>query len=886
MTSSELRAQFLHYFSERNHTIVPSASLIPQADPTLLFTNAGMVPFKSVFLGEEQRGYTRAVSSQRCIRAGGKHNDLEQVGLTGRHHTFFEMLGNFSFGDYFKSDAIAYGWEFLTQHVGLPRDKLFVSVFREDDDAYDIWHRKIGLDPSRISRLDEKDNFWQMADTGPCGPCSEIHLDQGLALSCGKPNCAVGCSCDRYLEVWNLVFMQYDRDDNGALHPLPAPSIDTGMGLERLAAVSQGTSNNYATDVFRDSLAAIGDRASLPYGEGLKTDRSMQVIADHLRAIAFLVTDGILPSNEGRGYVLRRILRRAARHGRLLGIQEPFLHALIPTIVQSMGGPYPELHSSSDIIVKTTRVEEERFITTLDEGMRLLDPIIESVLSKGETVIPGEIIFKLYDTYGFPLDLIVDVATDSNLRVDEEGFRAHLDLQRKRAREAGGFGKATVKPVYGDVSAKLGVLTPLGSVDHSCLDASETVVALIKDGQAVDEAEVGDSVEVVLNQTPFYAEGGGQVGDQGVIRASGGVVEVSNTWRPVSSLSVHQGLVSHGGIRVNDAVQATVNRSRRFDSMRNHTATHLLHAALREILGTHAKQLGSLVAPDRLRFDFSHTASLTGSERDDVERLVNEWIRENIVVHPQEMSKDEALARGALAFFGDKYGETVRMVEIGNASKELCGGTHCQRTGDIGAFRLINETGIAAGVRRVEAVTGQGADDYAKAREQELRELASILKTTPADLISKAKKTLTLVKEKDELVETLRQRLSSSQTQSESARIRMIGTVQVCSQNVDKASPEDLRTISDSHLAKLKSGIVALGSTDDGAVALLVRVSKDLIPTFHAGNFVKALAPAIDGRGGGKPEMAQAGGKNPDKLDWVLSEELDRMVQEVIGNDA
>ena len=886
MTSAELRAQFLSYFSERNHTIVPSASLIPQADPSLLFTNAGMVPFKGVFLGEETREYSRAVSSQRCIRAGGKHNDLEQVGLTGRHHTFFEMLGNFSFGDYFKSDAIAYGWEFLTQHVGLPKDKLLVTVFRDDDEAYDIWHRKIGLDPSRISRLDETDNFWHMADTGPCGPCSEIHLDQGSAMSCGKPTCAVGCSCDRFLEVWNLVFMQFDRDETGTLHPLPAPSIDTGMGLERLAAMSQKTSNNYATDVFRDVLASVGDRASVTYGRDLQTDRSMQVIADHLRAIAFLITDGILPSNEGRGYVLRRILRRAARHGKLLGIQEPFLHTLIPTMVQSMSEPYPELHSSSALIVKTTKIEEERFITTLDEGLRILDQVIASITSAGATVIPGETIFKLYDTYGFPLDLIADVATENTLTIDEAGFHTHLETQRRRAREAGGFGKTAVNPVYRQVAEMLGAPNMLGFPDHGHLESTETLVALIKDGHIVDEAETGDSVEVLLNQTPFYAEGGGQVGDQGLMRGSDGVLEVSNTWQPIPSLSVHQGRVTHGRIRVNDTVQAIVHRTTRFDTMRNHTATHLLHAALREILGTHAQQLGSLVTPDRLRFDFSHMAPLTETERDDVERMVNQWIRDNTAVHLQEMSKDDALARGALAFFGDKYGDKVRMVEIGEASKELCGGTHCQRTGDIGGFRLINETGIASGVRRIEAVTGRGADKYAKARDHELRELAVILKTTPADLISKAKKTIGLVKEKEELIETLRQRLSSSQTQSNSARIRTVGNVQVCSQRIENATPADLRTLSDSHLARLQSGIIALGSAADGEAALLVRVSKDLVPAFHAGNLVKALAPTINGRGGGNPEMAQAGGKNPDKLDWVLSKELDRMIQEAIDTKA
>tara|TARA_B100000315_G_scaffold251112_1_gene285331 strand:+ start:573 stop:3242 length:2670 start_codon:yes stop_codon:yes gene_type:complete len=886
MTSTELRAQFLNYFSERKHTIVPSSSLIPQADPSLLFTNAGMVPFKNVFLGEEAHGYSRAVSSQRCIRAGGKHNDLEQVGLTGRHHTFFEMLGNFSFGDYFKSDAIAYGWDFLTTRVGLPKDKLLVTVFLDDSEAYDIWRQKIGLSSSRIFRLGEKDNFWQMADTGPCGPCSEIHFDQGPSISCGKPTCTVGCSCNRFLEIWNLVFMQYNRDKSGELHPLPSPSIDTGMGLERLAATSQGTSNNYETDVFHEILMTIGERASVSYGKTPKIDRSMQVIADHLRAIAFLITDGVLPSNEGRGYVLRRILRRAARHGRLLGIQEPFLHTIIPTVVQSMGEPYPELHVACAVIEKNTKIEEERFITTLDEGLRILDQIIESVTSKGDTVIPGETTFKLYDTYGFPLDLITDVATDNNLTVDKLGFHSHLDTQRQRAREAGGFGKTEVKAVYGKVAEMLDTQNLLDSPDHSRLETTETLVALIRDEQIIDKAEAGDIIEVLLTKTPFYAEGGGQVGDQGIIRCSRGVMEISNTWQPFPTLHIHQGRVTHGHIFVNDEVQAIVNRTTRFDTMRNHTATHLLHAALREVLGTHAKQLGSLVAPDRLRFDFSHMTPVTESELNDAERLVNEWIRENIAVQPQEMSKNEALARGALAFFGDKYGEKVRLVEIGNASKELCGGTHCKHTGDIGSFRLINETGIAAGVRRIEAVTGQGADDYAKSRSNELRELASIFKTTPTDLLSKAKKIVTLMKEKEELVETLRQRLSSTEMQSNSAQLRTIGMVQVCSQKLEKATQADLRTLSDSYLARMKSGIIALASTDDKNVALLVRVSKDLIPYFHAGHLVKELAPPIDGRGGGKPEMGQAGGKNSDKLDWVLGEELDRIIQETVKTKA
>ncbi len=886
MTSSELRERFLSYFSERGHTIVPSASLIPQADPSLLFTNAGMVPFKSVFLGEETREYSRAVSSQRCIRAGGKHNDLEQVGLTGRHHTLFEMLGNFSFGDYFKSDAITYGWEFLTKHVELPKDKLLVTVFRDDDDAYDIWHRKIGLDQSRIFRLDEQDNFWQMADTGPCGPCSEIHLDQGPKIGCGQSTCAVGCSCERFLEVWNLVFMQFDRDEVGTLHPLPAPSIDTGMGLERLAAVVQKTNNNYATDVFRDLLSAIGERASVVYGQNEKTDRSMQVIADHLRAIAFLITDGILPSNEGRGYVLRRILRRAARHGKLLGIQEPFLHTIIPTVAQSLSIPYPELHTSTPLIVKTTKMEEARFIATLDEGLRVLDQMITSVTSTGSSEMPGEMIFKLYDTYGFPLDLITDVAIDNNLTVDEIGFTTHLNAQRQRAREAGSFGKTKVNPVYEEALEILKDQNIAGNNNYSLLESTATLLALIKDGCIVKEVKDGDSVEVILSQTPFYAEGGGQVGDQGVIRGSNGAFEVSNTWQPIPSLSIHQGYVTHGQIQINNQVQAIVHQNMRFDTMRNHTATHLLHAALREILGIHVKQLGSLVAPDRLRFDFSHMAPLTKDEKNDVEKMVNQWIRENILVQPHEMSKDAALACGALAFFGDKYGEKVRVVEIGMASKELCGGTHCQRTGDIGSFRLINETGIAAGVRRIEAVTGRGNDEYAKAQENDLRELATILKTSPTDLIQKAKKTMSLVKEKEELIETLRQRLSSSHTQSNSAKIRMVGVIQVCSQVLENATAKDLRALSDTHLAQIKSGVIALGSVVNGQAVLLLRVSKDLLSTLHAGNMMKTLAPVIEGRGGGKPEMAQAGGNNPEKLIWAIEEEIDRIIGDSISSAA
>ncbi|MGB0911161.1 MAG: alanine--tRNA ligase, partial [Nitrospirales bacterium] len=626
MTSSghELRQSFLDYFAARDHTSVPSAPLIPQADPTLLFTNAGMNQFKRVFLGEETRGYARAASIQKCMRAGGKHNDLENVGYTNRHHTFFEMLGNFSFGDYFKEDAITFGWEYLTKVVGLPIEQLWVTVYREDDEAYDLWEKLMAVPASRIIRLGEKDNFWQMGDTGPCGPCSEIHIDQGEALGCGQPTCGVGCECDRYLEIWNLVFMQYDRDASGTLHPLPKPSIDTGMGLERLAAVSQGVTSNFDTDLFHPIFQAIGERTKRRYGKEGSTDRAMRVIADHLRAMTFLIVDGILPSNEGRGYVLRRILRRASRYGRLLGCTEPFLYDLTDSVVQEMKAAYPSLEQGSSIVVEVVQREEERFIGTLEQGTPILDRLVSEAKTKGLNVLEGEAVFKLYDTYGFPLDLVEDAAREENLQLDHDGYQRALTEQRERARKATTFATAAAKPYLTELKV---LASPTTFIGYDQYDAEGVVQAILKEEQLVEEASQGDQVEVILQTSPFYPEGGGQVGDQGILTSPNGRVQVESTSKNDVGFFLHKGQILEGSLSVKDPIHSSVTISTRKDAARNHTATHLMHAALRELLGPHVKQYGSLVAPNRLRFDFAHFKPLSSRDIDDIESLVNEQIR-------------------------------------------------------------------------------------------------------------------------------------------------------------------------------------------------------------------------------------------------------------------
>jgi alanyl-tRNA synthetase len=815
-----------------------------------------------VFLGEEARPYKRAVSVQKCLRAGGKHNDLENVGYTGRHHTFFEMLGNFSFGDYFKADAIAFGWEFLTKIVGLTKDSLWVTIFREDDEADALW-KKIGVSPARIVRFDEKDNFWQMADTGPCGPCSEIHFDQGPSISGDdRPN----GEGDRVIEVWNLVFMQFNRDASGRLHPLPRPSIDTGMGLERLAAVAQGAPSNYGSDLFTPLLAAIAARAGAQYGREGSADRSMRVIADHLRAVTFLMADGVLPSNEGRGYVLRRILRRAARHGRLLGIVEPFLYDLTGRVVEQMGDVYPEVRAAAGTIAEATKGEEERFIATLDQGLPILNGLIEKARAEGRALLTGDDVFKLYDTYGFPMDLIAEACREQGLAVDERGFEAAIEAQRNRARKIGGFEQETVRPSVAELSLRVGAVTFVG---YDRLESEGVLLAILKGDRLVKEAVEGDEVEMVLDVTPFYPEGGGQVGDHGTCIGPEGVVDVTDTTKPTPTMILHKGVVRKGCIREGERFVATVNGVLRQDAARNHTATHLLHAALRHLLGPHVKQYGSLVGPNRLRFDFAHFRPLSSRDVDDIESLVNEEVRKNEPVRTQVMNFQEAVAKGALAFFGDKYGEQVRVVAVESFSQELCGGTHCRHTGEIGLFRVLSETGVAAGVRRIEAQTGGGAMAHMKKLEAEMRELSELLKVGPLEVVAKTRKVMTQLKEKERELEELKLKLASGQTSA--STVRTVAGVSVHVQRTDGLDMNGMRALADQLRDKLKSGVVALGAaTEEGKVSLLVVVTKDLTGPLKAGEIIKAMAAEVGGTGGGRPEMAQAGGKEPAKLDRAL----------------
>ena len=869
---NDLRRAFIQYFEQQGHRAVPSAPLIPQADPTLLFTNAGMNQFKRVFLGEETRAYNRAVTVQKCLRAGGKHNDLENVGYTRRHHTFFEMLGNFSFGDYFKEDAIRFGWEFLTSVVGLSKDRMWITIFREDDEADRLW-RKIGVSPSRIVRCGEKDNFWQMADTGPCGPCSELHFDQGPSVPGDATPNGEG---DRVIEIWNLVFMQFNRDSAGTLNPLPKPSIDTGMGLERLTAVAQGRLSNYDSDLFAPLLAAIGSRAGAQYGVLEQADRSMRVIADHLRAITFLMADGVLPSNEGRGYVLRRILRRAARHGRLLGITEPFLHELTATVVEQMGEAYHELRPAAGTVAEATRGEEERFIATLDQGLPILNDMLTKVRASGQNMLSGTEIFKLYDTYGFPMDLIAEACREQDIRLDETGFEAAIEEQRTRARKTGGFEGETARPALSEVAARVGTTAFVG---YEHLNSEGVVQALLKGDRLVKDAREGDDIEVVLDVTPFYAEGGGQAGDQGLLTGPDGRVEIRETTRPVPTLIVHKGVVTSGSIREGERLQLSVNSRTRHDAARNHTATHLVHAALRDLLGPHVKQYGSLVAPNRLRFDFAHFRPLASRDIDEIESIVNEQVRQDQPVQTDVMGVQEAVAGGALAFFGDKYGDQVRVVHIDTFSKELCGGTHCRRTGEIGLFRIVSESGVAAGVRRIECLTGSGALDSLKRLEADVRELSDLLKVAPGEVVARTRKLSEQLKEKErELAEV---KLKMASTSSGDAQAREIKGVQVHAQRTDGLDVNGMRALADQLRDKLRSGVVALGAANDGKVSLLVVVTKDLVGRLKAGELIKEMATEVGGTGGGRPEMAQAGGKNPEGLGTAL-EKVFGLVQKAL----
>jgi alanyl-tRNA synthetase len=869
MTGNEIRTRFLQFFQQRGHSVVPSSALIPHNDPTLLFINAGMNQFKDVFLGREKRDYTRATSAQKCVRAGGKHNDLENVGQTARHHTFFEMLGNFSFGDYFKHDAITYAWQFLTEEMRLPKDKLWVTVFREDDEAYGIWRDQIGIPEERLIRMGEKDNFWSMGDTGPCGPCSEILIDQGESMSCGA-NCGIGdCDCDRYLELWNLVFMQFNRDADGTMSPLPKPSIDTGMGLERISAVMQGVQSNYDCDLLRGIIAYVEELSGKRYGDDAAHDMSMRVIADHSRATAFLIADGVLPSNEGRGYVLRRIMRRAARHAKMLGFAEPVLYRTATFVLQSMADAYPEPAQRADYVARIVKLEEERFIQTLDNGLRILTEEVERLKAAGANTLPGGVAFKLYDTFGFPLDLTADILRSENVIIDEQGFEACMEEQRQKAREHWkGSGEEAIAGIYRQL-AEEGIKSFFTGYDT--LSDRSDILAILVDGQTVASAPEGAKVEIVTAATPFYGESGGQTGDHGTITTADARVSVRDTRKPLPDLLVHVGEVASGTLRTGDAATLEVDAERRRATALNHTATHLLQAALIEVLGDHVKQAGSLVTPERLRFDFVHFSAMTPQELDKVETLVNCRIRQNAGVDTREMAHEEAVGAGATALFGEKYGEKVRVVRVGDISMELCGGTHAQASGDIGLFKILQETGIAAGVRRIEAVTGAKALEVIKDQERTLDHLANLIKTDRPQLETRLRKLLERQKELEREVESLQGRLNADQAGDLLRQAVAIDGVSVVCGRVDNLDGKALRELADQVRERMTSGVLVLGSAHDGKAGLLVAVTKDLTRRLQAGALVKQLAAMVGGGGGGRPDLAQAGGSKPELLGEALA---------------
>ncbi|MFQ5673196.1 MAG: alanine--tRNA ligase [Nitrospinales bacterium] len=868
MTGSEIRKKFLGYFAGHEHQVVKSASLVPQNDPTLLFTNAGMVQFKNVFLGIENPGYNRAVSAQKCVRAGGKHNDLEMVGRTARHHTFFEMLGNFSFGDYFKKEAIRFGWEFLTDVLRLPREKLYVSVYEDDDEAFGYWRDDIGLGEERIFRMGEKDNFWSMGPTGPCGPCSEIYIDQGEPLGCGKPTCAVGCDCDRYLEIWNLVFMQYNRDEAGKLTPLPRPCIDTGMGLERLTAVAQGRQSNYDSDLLKNVIDEVCRVTGKPYHQDGPTDVSLKVVADHARAAAFLIADGVLPANEGRGYVLRRILRRALRHGKMLGKNEPFLHLVTDQVVTQFKDTYPELEENRSFIDKAVLHEEESFKTTLHFGTQRLDDILGQLRKSKQTVIPGEEIFKLYDTYGFPVDLVEDIAEEAGVTLDMAGFDRAMQAQKQKSVESWkGSGEKAVAPCYKEFLQKAGPTVFHGYCHTQCRGR---LLAILKNGGEIETAGEGDEVELLFDETPFYGEAGGQVGDTGKAGNDETQVEILNATRPLPELVAHQAKIVKGSIRKGDALTLTVDAEKRARTVLNHTATHLLQAALKTVLGDHVKQAGSLVAPDRLRFDYTHFSPLTDREKSRLESVVNEKIRENIAVQTREMKIDEALQEGAIALFGEKYGDRVRVVSVPGFSKEFCGGTHVSATGDIGVFKITGEGGIASGVRRIEAVTGPEALEKIQRDAATLTGIRSLLKAQPKEETARLSKILERTRQLEKEVDALKEKLASGKSADLSDEVVTVEGASVLVKKLEGMNPKTLRVFIDNAKNKIKSGIIVAGSAANGKVFLAAGVTEDLTGRFHAGNILKDVAAIVGGRGGGRPDMAQAGGAKPEMLDEAL----------------
>jgi len=864
MKSSEIRTAFLEYFKAKDHRIVPSSPLIPRRDPTLLFVNAGMVQFKSIFLGEEKSAYSRAVSCQKCMRAGGKHSDIENVGHTARHHTFFEMLGNFSFGDYFKKEAMLFAWELLTEWFKLPKEDLYVSVYEEDDEAANLWNKLTGLPDEKIVRLGAKDNFWQMGDTGPCGPCSEIIIDQGEDFGCGKPGCKVGCDCDRYLELWNLVFMQYNRDESGTLAPLPKPSIDTGMGLERITAVLQHKKTNFDIDIFAPIISAIESLSGVHYGQNLQKDISIKVIADHIRGISFLLSEGLMPSNEGRGYVLRRIMRRASRHAKLLGVEGAFLYRLIDPVADAMGTVYPELVHERERASKLLLFEEERFARTLEQGMKLLDDVMTNVKKTGKDVIPGNEVFKLYDTFGFPLDLARDMAMDNNLLIDEKGFHQEMEIQRERARASWVGEEESIASIYKELESEIGKTLFVG---YETLESESTIKAIVKDGKVIKEAAPGDVVELILDRTPFYGESGGQVGDVGIIHSESAEMRVINT-KKEAGIHAHVIEVKSGRVHVWDTVKSIVDRGKRMATARNHTATHLLHAALRTVVGDHVKQAGSYVSPERLRFDFSHFYQMDRKEIESVEDYVNEKVLENINVDTEIKDIQDALKAGVIALFGEKYGETVRVVRVPGVSAELCGGTHCRYTGEIGIFVLVSEGSVASGIRRIEALTGRAALDYLRHKKAELDDVKGLLKTDkPVEKIEKLVSDAKFMEKEIQRLKTSSSRDIITDALKEALDFNGIKVVKI---RQDGLSPNELRLLADNLRDRIQSGIVVASSVTNSHAAVVCMVTKNLTNRYNAGEILKHISRIAGGKGGGKPEMAQGGIKDIEKLDTAL----------------
>jgi alanyl-tRNA synthetase len=870
MTGNEARKIFIDYFKKHDHQQVRSSSLVPQDDPTLLFVNAGMVQFKRVLTGDEKRDYSMAVTAQKCVRAGGKHNDLENVGYTARHHTFFEMLGNFSFGDYFKEKAVAFCWDLLTNGYGFDEEKLWVSVFHDDDDAYNIWRDQVGVPEERIVRLGEKDNFWSMGDTGPCGPCSEIYIDRGIEFGCGRKDCAVGCDCDRWLELWNLVFMQFEKDEQGIMTPLPKPSIDTGLGLERVISVLQGVPTNYDTDLFVPIMDKVSDLSGKKRHDSDLAEVAMKVIADHSRATAFLICDGVMPSNEGRGYVLRRIMRRAIRYGRSIGLVKPFLHETVQTVFKIMDEAYPELRESSAFILNVVKNEEEKFLETLDTGLKLLEATIAQIKpgekdSLKRSTISGDLIFKLYDTFGFPVDIIADHVKEMAIDLDLEGFDRAMAEQKARSKSTKKF--TGVGEAYKVLTSK-GVKTAFEGYDN--IEGRSNVLIIVKDEKEIQTAQTGDAIEIVTAATVFYAESGGQSGDAGIFENKDCVITITDTVKDPTGIIIHKGVVKQGQAKKGDLFKLKVDAKKRQNTALNHTATHILHAALRHILGDHVKQSGSLVTDTRLRFDFTHFSSISPEDLKAIENEVNSRIRENHRVETKEMDRDEAVKAGATALFEEKYGEVVRVVSQGAFSRELCGGTHTRQSGDIGLFKILSEGGIASGVRRIEAATGQTALDYIHNDQYLIETSAGLLKGAKEDVVSKVEALLKDKKNLEKQLESLKAKMASKSVETIDEAIRQINGINVVSKRVDIENPSQLRDLADKFKSKIGSGIILLGAASNGKALLISIVTDDLTKQFKAGDIVKTAAKIVGGGGGGRPDMAQAGGTKPENLDQAL----------------